>query len=538
MQRALILVLFCGVTVSLALAQPPAPTGVPAAPPPSKTAASGRVDITRPGRSATPGRLGKTRSVVANHEEARELPLDSETFDVRVHRRVTEYSQRHQQRERRISSYDKVSVRDPGLERFADPSKVQVELSDELDRERTSEELAADYAEQAHAVQIKAQALQEFIAKRGEKLDGLNKHDGVLSRPGREMTRANLARQPLSPETLAARREIDRRLWETERNEKDLPVQGSWNQQETADAAEDLTKLQALQQAYEKEAKAFTADALSARQNRLRLANKLEYSLVRAQAAAAKEQAHTANADHPGYSNSPDPEAQRVRDEFARLCEDTGARRAFYDDLRGAVERVRAGMRDENSAEEKLVSFQPAARPSRQTYVEPVNPPLWREFNQPQEPPPAKPPAPQLSLGPYGDRMDHVARQRVVRWAKANGAPVSLALGVAWMESHLNTNPPRGAAGEVGMFQIMPERCRLEGWSPKRLSEPEFNAWMGTMLLARYYQEEGSVARAAAKYVAGPGVFNKGYSKDMWAYINWYATTVDTYASYFSRYQS
>jgi hypothetical protein len=106
------------------------------------------------------------------------------------------------------------------------------------------------------------------------------------------------------------------------------------------------------------------------------------------------------------------------------------------------------------------------------------------------------------------------------------------------MESHLNTNPPRGSAGEVGMFQIMPERCRVEGWPPQRLSEPEFNAWMGTMLLARYYKEEGSVARAAAKYVAGPGVYNKKYSEDMWAYINWYATTVDTYARYFSRDQS
>ena len=60
----------------------------------------------------------------------------------------------------------------------------------------------------------------------------------------------------------------------------------------------------------------------------------------------------------------------------------------------------------------------------------------------------------------------------------------------------------------------------------------------GRSLLARYYKEEGSVARAAAKYVAGPGVFNKKYSKDMWAYINWYASTVDGYASYFSREQS
>ena len=49
-----------------------------------------------------------------------------------------------------------------------------------------------------------------------------------------------------------------------------------------------------MQQAYEKEAKAFTADALSARQNRLRLANKLEYFVVRAQAEDTLEQGRKA----------------------------------------------------------------------------------------------------------------------------------------------------------------------------------------------------------------------------------------------------
>jgi hypothetical protein len=88
------------------------------------------------------------------------------------------------------------------------------------------------------------------------------------------------------------------------------------------------------------------------------------------------------------------------------------------------------------------------------------------------------------------------------------------------------------------MFQILPTRCRIEGWAPKRLREPEFNAWMGTRLLARYYREEGSWARAAAKYVAGPRVFDKSYSQDLWAYIDWYASSVDSYAGYFARYQS
>ena len=78
--------------------------------------------------------------------------------------------------------------------------------------------------------------------------------------------------------------------------------------------------------------------------------------------------------DQPDASNAADPEAQRVQDEFARLREDAGARRAFYDDLLGTVERVRAGMRNEGSPEEKWVKFQPVEHPTRQTSSPPVSP--------------------------------------------------------------------------------------------------------------------------------------------------------------------
>ena len=287
MKRTLMLVLFGFALVGVALAQQPSPTAVPAPPPP-------------PAEEVAPGTVGTTPTVVPGAHEARELPLDSETFDVRVHRRVMEYNDRHQQRELRMSSYDQAIGGDPGLGRFADPRKVQVELSDELDRERTSEELSADYAEQAHDIQGKALALQEFITKRQQTLGELSKHQGNSRRQDLEVALANLARQPSSPETLAAMREIDRRLSEADRTEQDLPSQLSQNQQETSDASEELAKLQALQQAYEKEAKAFTTDALSARQNRLRLANKLEYFVVRAQAEDTLEQGSKAleSAEH------------------------------------------------------------------------------------------------------------------------------------------------------------------------------------------------------------------------------------------------
>ncbi len=230
-----------------------------------------------------------------------------------------------------------------------------------------------------------------------------------------------------------------------------------------------------------------------------------------------------------------DPEILRIRDELKRLHDDNEARRTFYEDLRRTVEQVRTGARDEDSSQPQAVPLHSRSSPAER---EPAQPPDNPGADEPRQPPPVNPDGSRVSLGSGSGSLDRSTYLLVVRWAKANNTPVPLALGVAWIESRLHANPPRGATGEIGMFQIIPARCKLEGWPPKRLAEPEFNAWMGTRLLARYYQEEGSWARAAAKYVAGPGVFNKRYSIDVWNYINWYASSVDSYADYFSRYQS
>jgi len=186
--------------------------------------------------------------------------------------------------------------------------------------------------------------------------------------------------------------------------------------------------------------------------------------------AAAVAQASTANADQPGYSDSPAPEAQRIQDELKRLHDDREARQAFYDDLRRTVQEVRAAVRGSDSSEENAASPVQNVRsprtagtplprtPSPDSYSRPSS-----EGREPRQSESTDPGNPQASLTPGGGGIDRAAYLMVVRWAKANGTPVHLALGVAWMESHLNTKPARGAAGEAGMFQIMPTRCTLEG---------------------------------------------------------------------------
>jgi len=69
--------------------------------------------------------------------------------------------------------------------------------------------------------------------------------------------------------------------------------------------------------------------------------------LTRPSSPSARVPASTPNAVQRDDSNAPIAETQRIRVELERLRDDAGTRRAFYDDLRRTVERVRAGQRDE-----------------------------------------------------------------------------------------------------------------------------------------------------------------------------------------------
>ncbi len=304
MRRILILTLLGCALAGVALAQQPPTTQLPPPPPagvapPPPTPGTTESEAPPPAASETP------EAAPENTQGARETPLDAEAFDVRVHRRLDEYNQRRDQRELEMASYSKASGNDPGLERFADPRKVQVELKDELDREQTSEQLANDYAEQAREVLSKQQAVQDFIDKRRKTLDDLNKQNVGVNPQDLEVALANLAHQPDSPETEAQMREIDRRLSEAESLEKDLPARRTRAQEEAAGAAEELAKLKALEQSYEKESKAFAADTISAHQNRLGLADRLEYYVVRAQAEDVLEQGRKATQAVQHLSASP-----------------------------------------------------------------------------------------------------------------------------------------------------------------------------------------------------------------------------------------
>ena len=265
-----ILTLVCWALAGVTLAQQPVP---PHAPMPPAAAPQ-----------STPPEGAET-------EVQHESPPAKEPLQVRVRRLLDEFDQRHAERVLEMYSYGKAGDAEPGLKQFADPRKVEVELKDEQDREQTSKALAKEYTEEARQVQTQEQALQNFIAKRQKTLDDMSKRASPINRQDLEVAAENLARQP---GTDAQVREIRRRLAEDELGAKELSTQQSLAQQEAASAQDELKRLRALEQSLDFDSKSYTADAASAHQNQLHLADRLEFYLVNAQAEDVLDQGRKA----------------------------------------------------------------------------------------------------------------------------------------------------------------------------------------------------------------------------------------------------
>lgn len=100
-------------------------------------------------------------------------------------------------------------------------------------------------------------------------------------------------------------------------------------------------------------------------------------------------------------------------------------------------------------------------------------------------------------------RFSHIAK------CAADNAqlPPQIAVAVIEIESNFNPNA-RGAAGEVGLMQVMPPTARLLGFSgsTEQLKDPETNIALGVTYLAEAYRlAKGDLCTTVMKYRAGHG---------------------------------
>lgn len=95
----------------------------------------------------------------------------------------------------------------------------------------------------------------------------------------------------------------------------------------------------------------------------------------------------------------------------------------------------------------------------------------------------------------------------IAKHAKAQGVPVKLAVAVVQIESNYRPNA-RGAAGEVGLMQLLPNTARYIGYQGKmkHLYNPETNIAYGMKYLGKAHRlGGGSTCGTILKYNAGHG---------------------------------
>ena len=95
---------------------------------------------------------------------------------------------------------------------------------------------------------------------------------------------------------------------------------------------------------------------------------------------------------------------------------------------------------------------------------------------------------------------------RVAQMARIAGVDPTLAVAIAFKESGLRTNAPRGASGEIGMMQVMPSTGKGLGYDEEKLSIPNQNIKAGIEYLKLGLQAtENDPTLAAIYYNGGPG---------------------------------
>jgi soluble lytic murein transglycosylase-like protein len=249
-----------------------------------------------------------------------------------------------------------------------------------------------------------------------------------------------------------------------------------------------------------------------------------------------------------GATEDSDAETNRIESDLERIERDPAARGAFYARIDRLVDCIRNNREISPTLTVEAEWPAPAVSTLQRPAVSPHSPalhsfvaPLTSPVSslsppQPQQIVPRLPGDIQEIKNPQGGAISPHVISRLLYWATKNGCPPQLALATAWQESRMSLRPPDGSSGEIGIMQILPARAEAEGIDPRRLRNPDVDMWLGTKLLARYYREEGSIARAAMKYVAGPRVFRREYSLAVKNYIGWYSKSVQAYAVYFAQY--
>lgn len=216
-------------------------------------------------------------------QEARERPIQNGPLASRLQQATQGYQTRQQARESRLSAVDKVSQKNPDLQGLAELERVKTLIEGEEDRARVNEEMAGVFTGHALNVEREGREVEDFASRRQKQILDLRNQIEKLQARRSELALAltNLALQPPTAENTSLMRHLDAELSAIDPSQELLAAQLAQAEQEILGAAADARKLTEISEACRKQAAAYAADARSARENAVRLANRMEFVLMR-----------------------------------------------------------------------------------------------------------------------------------------------------------------------------------------------------------------------------------------------------------------
>jgi hypothetical protein len=132
------------------------------------------------------------------------------------------------------------------------------------------------------------------------------------------------------------------------------------------------------------------------------------------------------------------------------------------------------------------------------------------------------------------DEEQALNAEKVAKAAKRAGVDPQLAVAIAFQESRLRSNPPRGSSGEIGMMQVMPGTGRGMGYNEKQLSDLDQNIEAGVKYLKKGLEAtENDPQLTAIYYNGGPGAIQAMMSgKDPDPRVYNYLRSINSYGAF------
>lgn len=132
------------------------------------------------------------------------------------------------------------------------------------------------------------------------------------------------------------------------------------------------------------------------------------------------------------------------------------------------------------------------------------------------------------------DEEQALNAEKVAIAARRAGVDPKLAVAIAYQESKLRANAPRGSSGEIGLMQVMPGTGRGMGYTEKQLSNLDDNIEAGIKYLKQGLKAtENDPQLAAIYYNGGPGAIQAMMAgKDPDPRVYDYLRSVNSYGTF------